>query len=312
MLRKLFVILISLSSIPAMAQICAPSNAAVGNGIGDGCSVPPNAPVLFPHIGIFQNTFTPACDQHDKCYTRLGADYGSCDSAFYEDMRNRCDSKYNKILRPVEWAACRQTAFEYYTAVQEYRRFLNTETGFQVEARNRSLWQQYYLDTDTCGTTPERTTLYAPQLITQINNAYLSSAGRLPTVYEFMATANAGDIANDRTGWNSLLYTLAAQAAGVQPPAIGYTKVVASLGTEHTLTANPIVAGVAYRWRLPNGFSTDGPTAFMWFEEPMYNATLQIKGYLKATSPSGVRNLALVEYSAHLQGWCGRRGGACD
>jgi hypothetical protein len=109
-----------------------------------------------------------------------------------------------------------------------------------------------------------------------------------------------------------LLYTLAAQAAGVQPPAVGYTKVVASLGTEHTLTANPIVPGVAYRWRLPYGFAADGPTAFMWFEEPMYNATLQIKGYVKATSPSGARNLALVEYSAHLQGWCGRRGGACD
>ena len=52
----------------------------------------------------------------------------------------------------------------------------NTETGFQLEARNRSLSQQYYVDTDTCGTTAERTTLYAPQLITQINNAYLSSA----------------------------------------------------------------------------------------------------------------------------------------
>jgi hypothetical protein len=310
MLRKLLVSLVFLSAVPAMAQICAPSNAVGLDGIGDGCSTR-GAEYVFPGVGIFKSTFTPSCDAHDKCYTQLGASYGACDSAFYEDMRNRCDDKYNKFLRPAEWSACRTTAFEYYTAVKQWGSTASTQYNMQTNARNRSILQQYNLDTDTCGTTPERTTLYAPALIAQINNAWLGYAGRLPTVYEFVTAANSGDIVNDRAGWNGLLYTLASQAAAVQPPLVGWTRTSSPGNTEHTLTANPIQAGVAYRWRTSFG-SGDGPSTYIWFEEPMYNATFQVKGYLKATSPAGVRNLALVEFHVPVRGWCGSRGGQCQ
>ena len=309
MLRKLLAGLMFLCSVPAMAQICATSNAVGMEGIGDGCSTR-GAEYVFPHVGIFKSTFTPACDGHDKCYTQLGANYAQCDSAFYEDMRNRCDNKFNQWLQPGEWAACRATAFEYYSAVKQWGSTPATQLNFQSEARNRSLWQQYYLDTDTCGTTPERTTLYAPSLITQINNAYLSNAGRLPTVYEFMATANAGDIANDRAGWASLLYTLASQAAAVQPPSVAWTHSGSREEMTQTLTVNPAELGVAYRWRLTLGFG-DGPTKIIQLQEPRYNATFPIKGFLKATTPSGVRNLAVVDYEVRVRGSCGAFGGPC-
>jgi len=309
MLRKLLASLIFLGSVPAMAQICAPSNAVGLDGIGDGCSTH-GAEYVFPEIGVFKSTFTPACDVHDKCYTQLGADYAQCDSAFYEDLRNRCDSKFNQWLQPGEWAFCRQTAFEYYTGVKQWGAKPSERQNMQRDARNRSLWQQSFVDTDTCGTTPERTTLYAPGLVTQINNAYLSYTGRLPTVYEFMATANAGDIVNDRAGWNSLLYTLASQAAGVQLPSVAWTHVGSREDFTQTLSVNPVQPGIAYRWRLTLGFG-DGPTKIIYLQEPRYNATYQIKGFLKATSPSGVRNLAIVDYEVRVRGSCGAFSGPC-
>ncbi len=145
----------------------------------------------------------------------------------------------------------------------------------QTNARNRSILQQNHLDTDTCGTTPERTTLYAPALIAQINDAWFGYAGRLPTVYEFVTATNSGDIVNDRAGWNGLLYTLASQAAAVQPPLVGWTRTSSPGNTEHALTANPIQAGVAYRWRTSFG-SGDGSSTYISFEEPKYNTTFQV------------------------------------
>jgi hypothetical protein len=309
MVRKLLASLILLCSVPAMAQICATSNAVGVEGIGDGCSTQ-GAEYVFPHIGIFKGTFTPACDAHDKCYTQLGANYSQCDSAFYEDLRRRCDNKYNQWLQPGEWAACRATAFEYYSAVKQWGSTQSAQRNMQTEARNRSLWQQYYLDTDTCGTTPERTTLYAPALLAQINNAYQAYAGRLPTVYEFMATANAGDIVNDRAGWESLLYTLASQAAAARPPSVAWTHVGSREDLTQTLSVNPAETGATYRWQLTLGFG-DGPSKTIYLQEPRYNATFPIKGFLKATSASGVRNLAIVDYEVRLRGSCGAVSGPC-
>jgi hypothetical protein len=290
-----------------MAQICETSNAVGLDGIGDGCSTH-GAETWFPNVGIFKSTFTPACNLHDKCYTQLGADYGQCDSAFYEAMRASC-STYNELLDP-RWAACRATAFEYYEAVKQWGATPSTRLNMQTEARGRSTAQQYWVNTDTCGTTPERTTLYAPGLISQINNAYLAYAGRLPTIYEFLDTVNAGNIVNDRAGWDYLLYTMASQAAAVRPPSVTWTHSGGRDEMAQTLTVDPVEAGAVYRWRVTLGFG-DGPVKIIYLQEPRYNTVFQMRGFMKATSASGVRNMAIVDYDVRMRGSCGAFGGPC-
>jgi len=302
--------------VPLLAQICPVSNKVPtpGDGIGDGCSTTyrgVDLAWLAPDVGLFKSTFTSACDFHDKCWTQLGADYGSCDSQFLSKMKDRCDSQFNQILNPAVNLQCKVTANMYKQAVEWYRgHYPEVVTDFQYEALTRSYGLSAIVDADSCGTTPDGTTLYASGLITQINNAYLAYSGRLPTIYEFLATANAGDIVNDRAGWTSLLYTMASQSAAVQLPSVAWTHSGGREEMAQTLTVNPVEPGVVYRWRLTLGFG-DGPVKIIYLQEPRYNAVFPIKGFLKATSPSGVRNMAIVDYEVRMRGSCGAFGGPC-
>lgn len=305
MLRKLALLILFAAPIPALANICPASNAVGFPGIGDGCTTMGFENI--PHIGLFKSTFTPACDGHDKCYTSLGANYDSCDSAFYEAMRARCNSKYNEWLQPVEWSMCRTTAFEYYEAVKLWRHeHPENAPAFQNDARNRSIDMRARVENGQCGTTPERTTLYAPQLISQVYGAWNTYARRAPTIYEFLEVVNDGNIVSDPAGWASILYSRAANAAAVTPPAVGWYKTSpGDYGV--TFIANPVTPGVSYYWRVPD--SGNGPSLTLSFWPPMFNQTVRFSGFLRATNSAGVRNMALVETSIVLPGTCAPNNG---
>ena len=70
----------------------------------------------------------------------------------------------------------------------------------------------------------------------------------------------------------------------------------------------PNLGNVTYRWRLSAG-TADGPVANYGYWPPMFNQTVQFKGFVKATNPSGVRNMALVETSIVLPGTCAPNNG---
>jgi hypothetical protein len=299
MLRTLAMIGLCSLPIHALAQICPASNAIGLSGIGDGCTTQ-SAEWVFPSVGIFKGTFTPSCDFHDKCYSQLGADYHQCDSAFYEKMRAACNSKYNEYLQPVEWSACRSTAYSYYYAVSQWGSTAATQYNMQSNARDRSWAMESTVAADTCGTTPERTTIYAPALITQVNNAFLASAGRLPTVYEFFRAVNSGDIVNDRNGWTTVLYNHAAAAAGVAPPAVGWVKTHPTLYS-YKFTASPNLAGVNYLWKVMQITAT-GPSLTLTFRPPERSWAPQMNGFIRATNSAGVKNMAVIETSGWLIG----------
>ena len=323
MIRKLALILIFMVPVPLLAQICPVSNKVPtpNDGIGDGCSTKYNGvdlAWLVPDVGIFKSTFTPACDFHDKCWTQLGADYGSCDSQFLGKMKDRCDSQFNQFLNPAVNLQCKVTANMYKQAVEWYRgHHPEIIPGFQYEALSRSYGLRANVEADGCGTTSDGTTLYAPALINTINNAFLSGAGRLPTIYEFLQAANAGDIVANPSGWQALLYTQAAQAAAVQPPAVVWTANSPEMQIYNFRVTNP-VANNTYMWKMLPGLvgmpvaSFYGPNVNFSFNL-RGNATLQFKGFLKATTPTGVRNVAIVNRAFQVIVTCGGpRGQSCE
>lgn len=323
MFRKLALLLIFIVPVPLLAQICPVSNKVPtpGDGIGDGCSTRYNGvdlAWLVPDVGLFKSTFTPACDFHDKCWTQLGADYGSCDSQFLSKMKDRCDSQFDPFLATPVNLQCKVTANMYKQAVEWYRgHYPEIIPGFQYEALNRSYALSATIDADGCGTTPDGTTLYAPALINTINNAFLSGAGRQPTIYEFLQAANAGNIVGDPSGWQTLLYTQAAQAAAVQPPAVLWTSTSPEMQTYNFRVTNP-VANNTYMWKMIPGLVGlpatvfNGPNANFTFNL-RGNATLQFKGFLKARNPAGVRNMSVVNRAFTVIVTCGGpRGQSCE
>lgn len=294
--------LISMAGTAMAGPICAPSDAAGIPGIGDGCSIPSAAGILFPDIAAFKSTFTPACNQHDKCYSTLGTSYGECDGNFHSNMRSACRSRFNPLFRPVEYAICNDTASKYYLAVVAYGSQYNPLPGIQADALNRSRQMQYRVDADICGTIPSETTLYSNGLQSEINSAFLTYAGRAPTAYEFFDAVNAGDIVNNRAAWSSQLVGKAMQAANVTPPPVSYVR-GSDWNSPVTLTASPNVPNVGYLWNL-DVIRTNGPSVAIPLVYPQYNFSWSLSGYLKATAPNGARNLVLVRENIFEQGWC--------
>jgi hypothetical protein len=306
MLRTTILVALAIAGGPAFSQICSVPPAQGLEGIGDGCTTY-SAEVVFPNVGVFKSTFTPACNNHDACYTQLGADYHQCDSRFYEEMRSACDSKFNQWLRPAEWAACRSTAYDYYFAVGQWGASPSKQRNMQNNAYTRSLALQQSVEADTCGTTPERSGLYASGLISQVNGAFAASAGRSPTLYEFLSAANSGDRLGDPNGWYANVVAWSQWGAAHPPPAVGWYKVsTGDYGV--TFFANPVSPNTSYLWRLSQGSGSGTSLPFSYWP-PMFNQTVSFKGFIKATNSAGTKNMALVETSIVLPGTCAPNNG---
>ncbi len=296
---------VAASQAVAGGNICAPSNAVNQPGIGDGCSTSILG-YVFPDVGIFKSTFTSSCNRHDKCYTTLGSTYSSCNGQFLSDMRDACKSSFNPFLFPAEYMACYNTANTYYAAVEAYADSEDPLPGLQLDARKRSITMRNSVEADACGTTPEITTLYTSSLISKINGAFQTNAGRLPTIYEFFAAVNAGTDATNyvtnRTWWESNLTTYARQRASVAVPIVGYTSAQDDFYVK--FTASPIQSNTTYLWKA-NGTSTTGTTMAIRLRNPQYDLNWEVEGFVKATNNSTKeKNMKVIDKSIHEQGSC--------
>ncbi len=307
LLISLFVTLVSSS---LFANICPQSDAQGFSGIGDGCSTN-YAEYVLPPVGAYKGTFTSSCNKHDKCYSQLGADYSGCDSDFYANMRSDCSSSFNPILLGPIYADCMATASLYYSAVSAWRGSGQVETtNLQYDALNRSIATQTSVDSDTCGTTPERTTIYAPGLVTRIYTSFQTYAGRRPTIYEFLDAANwrsgSQDFVSDQAAWSTALYNKSVAAASASPPAVGWwLDYPGYYGL--TFRVTPVVSGASYLWKI--GTTGTGTALALSYPPPQYDRKITYAGFLKATGSNGARNMALVETSVTLPGTCATKPG---
>ena len=305
---------LSLSTISAFAGALCPASTVGGTGIGDGCSTTYGSINLgnIPQIGIFRSTFTPSCDNHDKCLTTLGTTVGQCNGNFLSDMSSACKSSYLPF-QPDVYTACMSSASAYRAAVDLYMLSLDTTAfpSLQSNALGVSRQLETAIKAGTCGTTPEATTLYSPSLISTIYTAFNSYSGRYPTIYEFLQAINYGDIVNDPAGWTNNLVAYAKQEATVHPPSVTYVVVQADpvSSAPPSINVSPVISGAAYFWNI-DGFPTStgtskrvGPVI-----PPRYNTTKLIQGYVKATlnqgTPQEVSNIAVINTYVFTQGSC--------
>ena len=285
----------------AQSGVCVVSPLANTVGLDDGCSVPGAATWVFPDVGVFKDTFTPACVNHDKCYSSLGATASACNDRFYSDMKSACNSNFTVLSGPV-YLACMDTASKYYSAVVAYSVANNPVGGIQERSEQRSQQLGAQVNAETCATTPELSGAYDPSIISQINGAFQSYAHRLPTIYEFMATVNDGNLVDDRAGWNSRVIQHAIAAATVTPPSVG----VDWSAPYQRYTVSPITPGAIYKWSNLEGLRSGGPTTVLgWANGAPYNTVVTVGAVLRA-SLNGVRNQSIIpEHLLTVRGTCG-------
>lgn len=315
-LTKVFLFLIVLIFASAsQAQICSAPvvdrNTYGLIGIGDGCTLGYDAGALtynaglIPNIQFFKGTFTGSCDRHDKCLTQIGSDTHECNSEFYENMRNACNSKY-KWYQPVERAICRDTAYQYYFGVENFQTDSKTRS-LQSASKVASVRLESDINADYCITSGEASNLYSAGLINQINNTFLIYAGRMPTLFEFFKSVNSGDIVYDRAGWNNILVGNAQAAYYQQPPEVGIA--TSQDYSSFNVVASPIQYNVSYVWNIGGSryYSTSVSYPLIM---PMYDYGWTISGYLKATNlTTGAKNAKVFTQYIWEQGWCASNSG---
>jgi hypothetical protein len=302
-LAMLFIATIAWSQ---QAGVCA-GYVPSGKGLTDGCSVPGAATWVFPDVGVFKSTFTPACVNHDHCYSSLGSNYNECNGNFLSDMKSACNSTYTVLSGPV-YLACLDSASKYYQAVVGYSVAVNPLGGIQHDALIASQNLQTQVSAENCGTTPELSNLYDGSVISQVNTAFQSYAHRLPTIYEFLETVNDGDLTTDRAGWGSRVNQHAIAAATVTPPSVALTFYPYD-GDYLVSTPTPLAT---YSWSGLIGLnaSADGKQVNTLMVVPKYDATTVVGGVLRASIlPPGatkpVRNqYILPQQTVTLYGWC--------
>ncbi len=65
-------------------------------------------------------SFSSACKKHDDCYSRCGANKGTCDLGLLNDMRSACMAAYSANKLPLGLAGCMNRANLYYPAVSNF------------------------------------------------------------------------------------------------------------------------------------------------------------------------------------------------
>ncbi len=316
-LRGVFMALMLFVATFAYAQqqagTCAPSFVP-GNGLNDGCSVPKVATWLFPDVGIFKSTFTPACVNHDHCYSSLGSNYTECNDNFLADMKSACASTYSPLLSPTLYLACTTSANNYYSGVVAYSVAINPLGGIQQNALTVSQHLGASVISDQCATTPELSGLYDASVIAQVNSAYQAYAHRLPSIYEFMVAVNDGNLPGDRATWNSLLIQHAIAGASNPPPSVNLTW---SAVQQAFSVTNP-TPSTTYSWYAPMNLkvSADGTRAAADAGGALYNTTVTVSGILRAkTIVNGVaveNQVIVTPRSVTVRGTCGpSKGNPC-
>jgi hypothetical protein len=286
----------------ASAQLCEPVH-YVADGIGDGCSSPGG---FVSDVLLFRGVFTPSCDQHDQCYSTLGSSVDHCDNEFWSNMRSACRDNYDPFWMAPFYAACVTVASQYYTFVRGYGALHHPYPEIQRNILNLSRALQSRVEAGTCGTAPELTNLYRPELIDDVNNAWLASAGRLPTIYEFLAAVNDGPgwgIVENYAQWHDLMLANAQGAASVHPPELTITSPRDSTTQYIALTLPPTVVGSL---RLNWWGSDFGLLYAEPLHQPLWNVSWYIEGFAQGRDlQTGVRNLKMFKVRVFEKGSCG-------
>jgi hypothetical protein len=308
-LAALFMLFAATFAYSQQAGVCA-GYVPSGSGLTDGCSVPGVATWIFPDVGVFKSTFTPACVNHDHCYSSLGSNYSECNGNFLSDMQSACSSTYTVLSGPV-YLACMSSASEYYSAVVAYSAADNPLGGIQQDALLASRNLQTQVNTDACATTPQLSNLYDSSVVNLVNNAFQNYAHRLPTIYEFMDTVNDGDLTADRTGWINLVNQHAIAAATVAPPSVAVTYFPPSSDFYVTTPTT----GAQYTWSFLTNMRASG-TSIVPIPHPVYSTTYTVGGILRASivvNGATVRNQYILQNeNISIYGSCGPvKGGPC-
>ncbi|WP_153188114.1 hypothetical protein [Pseudoalteromonas phenolica] len=308
MMKKLKMTTISAVIIPALSFASLSAEASICPTkpvIQDGCTFPADNPVekVFRAAAKpFRSLWKSQCNTHDVNYQILGKTKQSSDSKLYEDMRRRCDSKFNKYLLAPANQVCRAAAYSVYVALK------NTDSSqyYKPRQRDRQRHTNEYVRTISngfghCDMTPEYAGFYDPSLLSYINSRFQSLAGRKPTAYERFELLNLYSVDSSLNTWKS---RVSSEINNNLKFNSGPEVRVVSRNNPETFKqdASSSLRARSYQWDLNIGNSNSSVFSKTYMN--MYDATHRISGTLKVTDSNGNKDVKIINTTFRSKGLC--------
>ncbi len=307
MKNKLFIALLNVVLCFAISagELC-PSYKISGNG----CNTKFNGVEFkyLPTVSIFATYFKSSCNRHDICYRTLGEERAICDSAFRADMKNKCDSQFNKWLSLGLNASCKVAANAGYYAVKGAGIDNYNTAQINVAKDNQSLISS--VDSESCGMEPKIADIYSSNLLDFIASEFLQQKGREASVYEKFDMLKLYNENQAISYWESLV-SQAISTISLTPPKAKYNKT--SFGGLFKLDAASSTGdSPLYEWKINNENTSGTIYQKHYFDYPTFTETHYFKGYLFITSNNGKRDLKVVDDKLTIIGLCSNKFGTCN
>ena len=274
----------------------------------DGCTFPDKTVLEEIMRGLakpFRDIWRDQCNTHDRNYQILGKSKQASDSQFYSDMKNRCDSKFNKYLLAPLNQTCRLAAKAVYEVVKD----VNTSEYYLPNQRAIN----YYTDNlsnqvnnGQCAMTPEYAGVYDPTLISYVISRFSSINGRKPSAYERLTLLKLYNPDSGLQQWYNDVSTFSYALGSNTAPEIR----IANANTFSTFgkdASGSVGSGLSYSWELTLGNQT-GATYTKRFMN-MYNETYHVKGTLIVTDSNGSKDLQIIDENYLSRGICAPHAG---
>lgn len=271
----------------------------------DGCTTQYNGydfANYVPDVRFVKEVFNSSCQAHDKCYTTLGADKASCDSAFRSDSRNTCDKKFNKYLMPGENAYCKSMADAAYYVVASIDNATHRYNEAQNYIANQNLYLNYRVQTEQCFTTPKKSGIYSPDLESFVNQVFLNTLARVPSQFELFDMLSKYSPGSSKQGWQNAVYASVVQINYV-PPIARSTRVLSD-SIYQQQAYNSQGNGLTYTYRLNEGTAYGPVFSFNYNPYPRTSQTFDFTGALIVRDAAGRKDFTVIDDTLFIRGLC--------
>lgn len=256
---------------------------------------------------VYADLWSSQCNQHDINYQILGKSKSNSDEQLYSDMKNRCDSKFNKYLAPSLNLHCKSIA----QGVREVLRSVS-ENDYYIPNQNKIA--NYYkdisqkVDNRQCKITAEKAGFIEPAILSTVNQTFRSKANRAPTAYErlrlialYSPTQSMSTFTADVNYYSSIW-------GNYSGPTVNYVNASEFFSNTLILNAsNSVGSGLRYRWDLNHG--TSNTAIFQEYFSTQYNETFNISGVLEVTDNNNNSDFVIVNEKFLSRGECAPRPG---
>lgn len=288
-------------------QVSADSICQSFTPVTDKCTFPSAVNFVMPGISsVYADLWSAQCNQHDINYQILGKSKSNSDEELYQDMKDRCDSKFNKYLAVSLNLQCKSIA----KGVREALRSI-PENDYYIPNQNRIA--NYYkdisqkVDSQQCKMTAEKAGFVDPAILSTVNQTFRSKANRAPTAYERLRLLALYTPSNHLSTFAADVNYFSGLWGGISGPNVNYVR-TSSYSSELILDASTSTgSGLRYRWNLNHG--TSNTAFFQKYFSTQYNETFNISGVLEVTDSNNNSDFAIVNETFVSRGECAPRPG---